>query len=157
MDYNPKHMMTMKKLTSLFFLVSLTSVSFATPSGSFSGMAWGTENIAESGSKPEATAQAGPAATAKDKKEAKVHTSAIIKTTAGDITVKLFADRTPKTVDNFVGLASGKKEWTDPKSGKTVKGKSLYKGTIFHRIIPDFMIQGGDPTGTGRGGKSIYG
>ena len=69
----------------------------------------------------------------------------------GDITVKLFRDRAPKTVENFVGLATGKKEWTDPKTDKLMKGKSLYAGTIFHRVIPDFMIQGGDPLGNGTG------
>src|SRR5580658_4668402 len=77
--------------------------------------------------------------------------TAVIHTTAGDITVKLFADKAPKTVDNFVALAKGKKEWTDPKTGKSVK-KPLYNGTIFHRVIPGFMIQGGDPMGNGTGG-----
>jgi peptidyl-prolyl cis-trans isomerase A (cyclophilin A) len=77
---------------------------------------------------------------------------AVIKTTAGDITVKLYSDKAPKTVENFVALATGKKAWVDPKTGKKVKGKSLYKGTIFHRVIPDFMIQGGDPAGNGSGG-----
>ena len=75
-----------------------------------------------------------------------------IETSEGKITVELFADRAPKTVDNFIGLATGKKEWTDPKTGKVMKGKSLYKGTVFHRVIPDFMIQGGDPLGNGTGG-----
>jgi peptidyl-prolyl cis-trans isomerase A (cyclophilin A) len=78
--------------------------------------------------------------------------TAIIHTTDGDITVKLFADKAPKTVENFIGLAKGKKEWTDPKTGKTVKGKPLYNGTIFHRVIPGFMVQGGDPMGNGTGG-----
>ena len=78
--------------------------------------------------------------------------TAIFKTTAGNITIKLFPDRAPKTVQNFIGLATGKKEWTDPTNGKLVKGKPLYNSTIFHRIIPDFMIQGGDPLGTGTGG-----
>ncbi len=78
--------------------------------------------------------------------------SAIITTSMGKITVTLFKDKAPITVDNFTGLASGKKEWTDPKSSKTMKGKSLYTGTIFHRVIPDFMIQGGDPLGQGIGG-----
>lgn len=77
---------------------------------------------------------------------------AIFKTTAGDITVKLFADRAPKTVENFIGLATGKKPWTDSRNGKLVKGKPLYNGTIFHRVIPEFMIQGGDPLGDGTGG-----
>ena len=73
-------------------------------------------------------------------------------TNKGDFKVKLFPDKAPKTVENFVGLAKGDKTWTDPKSGKEVKGKPLYNGTIFHRVIPDFMIQGGDPLGNGTGG-----
>ena len=79
-------------------------------------------------------------------------TTAVISTTMGDITVKLFPEAAPKTVANFIGLSTGSKEWTDPKTQKTVKGKSLYAGTIFHRVIPEFMIQGGDPLGTGTGG-----
>ena len=86
------------------------------------------------------------------KSEAKKDKIAVIQTSEGEIKVKLFADRAPKTVDNFVGLVTGKKEWTDPKSGKKMKGKALYDGTIFHRVIPDFMIQGGDPLGMGTGG-----
>lgn len=78
--------------------------------------------------------------------------TAIIETSAGKIKVKLFADKAPKTVANFVGLATGKKEWTDPKTGKVIKNKPLYSGTIFHRVIPQFMIQGGDPLGQGIGG-----
>ena len=77
---------------------------------------------------------------------------AVIHTTAGDITVKLFPESAPKTVENFIGLATGKKEWTDLKSGNVMKGKPLYNGTIFHRVIPNFMIQGGDPMANGTGG-----
>ncbi len=66
---------------------------------------------------------------------------ATIKTSLGDIKIQLFADKAPKTVANFVGLAEG-----------TKTGKPLYVGTIFHRVIKDFMIQGGDPLGTGMGG-----
>jgi peptidyl-prolyl cis-trans isomerase A (cyclophilin A) len=76
---------------------------------------------------------------------------ATFKTTAGDIVVKLFPEKAPKTVENFVGLAEGTREWTDPKTRQKVK-RPLYDGTIFHRVIPDFMIQGGDPLGTGTGG-----
>jgi len=75
-----------------------------------------------------------------------------MKTSLGTITIKLFKDKAPKTVENFIGLAKGTKEWTDPKTGKKMKGVSLYKGTIFHRVIPGFMIQGGDPLGQGTGG-----
>ncbi|MFZ2202197.1 MAG: peptidylprolyl isomerase [Microgenomates group bacterium] len=77
---------------------------------------------------------------------------ATLKTTLGDIKVELFADKAPKTIANFVGLAEGTKEWTDPKTGQKQTGKSLYAGTIFHRVIKDFMIQGGDPLGVGIGG-----
>src|SRR5438309_8778953 len=76
---------------------------------------------------------------------------ATLKTSMGDIVIQLFEDKAPKTVANFIGLASGTKEWTDPKTGEKVK-KPLYNGTIFHRVIPGFMIQGGDPLGTGTGG-----
>lgn len=73
------------------------------------------------------------------------------KTSMGELVLRLFEDKAPKTVGNFVGLANGSKEWTDPKSRQPVK-RPLYNGTIFHRVIPDFMIQGGDPLGTGTGG-----
>ena len=76
---------------------------------------------------------------------------ATFKTSMGNIVVLLYEDKAPKTVENFVGLATGTKEWTDPKTGQKVK-RPLYNGTIFHRVIPNFMIQGGDPQGTGRGG-----
>ena len=78
-------------------------------------------------------------------------TTAIIHTNMGDININLFPDHAPKTVKNFTGLAEGTKEWTDPK----LRAKStapLYDGTIFHRVIDGFMIQGGDPAGNGTGG-----
>jgi peptidyl-prolyl cis-trans isomerase A (cyclophilin A) len=78
--------------------------------------------------------------------------TATFKTTLGTIKIKLFPETAPLTVKNFVGLATGSKEWTDPKTGKKVEGQKLYDGTIFHRVIPDFMIQGGDPLGRGTGG-----
>jgi cyclophilin family peptidyl-prolyl cis-trans isomerase len=75
------------------------------------------------------------------KTESKEMTAAVINTNMGKIEIELFADQTPKTVENFVGHAN----------------KGYYNGIIFHRVIPKFMIQGGDPTGTGRGGESIWG
>src|SRR5205807_4692952 len=75
---------------------------------------------------------------------------ALFETTQGNFKVLLHADKAPKTVENFVGLAEGTKEYTD-KDGKKKKGH-FYDGLIFHRVIPNFMIQGGDPTGTGMGG-----
>jgi peptidyl-prolyl cis-trans isomerase A (cyclophilin A) len=74
---------------------------------------------------------------------------AVIHTTAGDLKCTLFPDQAPKAVANFVGLANGTKDWKN--AGKLVHGKPLYDGVIFHRVIPEFMIQGGDPTGTGSG------
>jgi peptidyl-prolyl cis-trans isomerase A (cyclophilin A) len=76
---------------------------------------------------------------------------ATFQTSLGSILVKLLPEKAPKTVANFVELAEGTKEWKDPRSGKAVKGP-LYDGTVFHRVIKDFMIQGGDPLGTGTGG-----
>ncbi len=108
---------------------------------------------------------APPAAQAKDKgAPAKAETKkkdekglpkfATLKTTLGDIKIELFPDKAPETVANFVGLAKGTKEFKDPKTGKPVK-RPLYDGTIFHRVIPGFMIQGGDPLGNGMGGPGF--
>jgi peptidyl-prolyl cis-trans isomerase A (cyclophilin A) len=72
-------------------------------------------------------------------------------TSEGSFLVRLFDKDAPNTVANFVGLAEGTKEWTDPKTGKKIKSP-YFDGLIFHRVIDDFMIQGGDPTGTGMGG-----
>ena len=72
-------------------------------------------------------------------------------TNQGTIVCRLFEKEAPKTVANFVELAEGKREWKDGVSGKKGPGP-LYNGTIFHRVIPDFMVQGGDPSGTGMGG-----
>lgn len=78
-------------------------------------------------------------------------TTATIHTSMGDILINLFPDHAPKTVRNFTGLADGSQEWTDPKT-REKSSAPLYDGTIFHRVIPDFMLQGGDPLGTGTGG-----
>jgi peptidyl-prolyl cis-trans isomerase A (cyclophilin A) len=76
---------------------------------------------------------------------------ATLATTEGDIKVQLFPNHAPKTVANFVELAEGTREWTNPQTGSREKSP-LYDGTIFHRVISGFMIQGGDPLGTGTGG-----
>jgi peptidyl-prolyl cis-trans isomerase A (cyclophilin A) len=78
-------------------------------------------------------------------------TYATLRTSMGDIEVRLFPDHAPKTVANFVELAEGNREWTDPRTRAKSTSK-LYDGTLFHRVIPGFMIQGGDPMGTGTGG-----
>lgn len=76
---------------------------------------------------------------------------ATLHTTAGDIVVELFPNHAPRTVANFVELAKGEREWTHPGTGET-STKPLYDGVVFHRVIKDFMIQGGDPLGSGIGG-----
>jgi len=78
--------------------------------------------------------------------EATLHTS------EGDIEVELYDEKVPNTVENFVGLATGEKAWTDPETNEKVEGEPYYEDVPFHRVIDDFMIQTGDRTGTGRGG-----
>jgi peptidyl-prolyl cis-trans isomerase A (cyclophilin A) len=77
--------------------------------------------------------------------------TATLRTSYGPIVVRFFPDHAPKTVRNFVELAEGSREWSDPRTRRATT-RPLYDGTVFHRVIPDFMIQGGDPLGTGRGG-----
>jgi cyclophilin family peptidyl-prolyl cis-trans isomerase len=77
--------------------------------------------------------------------------TAVFDTTVGTLRCKLFEKETPTTVMNFIGLANGTREWKNPVSHVTKKGVPLYDGTIFHRVIPNFMIQGGDPAGNGTG------
>ena len=109
-------------------------------------MAWGQ---ASSGSQ---AAPAKPSAPAKTPVHPAVAAkpTAIIDTTVGKMTCTLFPDKAPIGVANFIGLATGTKDWKNP-VGATKHGVPLYDGTIFHRVIPEFMIQGGDPAGTGSG------
>jgi len=78
-------------------------------------------------------------------------TTAVIETTVGNLNCTLFPDKAPVGVANFIGLATGTKDWVDPKTHQKKHGVPLYDGTIFHRVIPNFMIQGGDPAGNGSG------
>jgi len=109
----------------------------------------------ETPSQPKSDSGTGLPAAAAAKSEAPVEkigdATAILETTAGKLTCKLFGNRTPKTVANFVGLAEGTRDWTNPASHAKKHGVPLYDGTIFHRVIPNFMIQGGDPLGNGSG------
>ena len=94
---------------------------------------------------------AKPATTPKPAAVAAAKPTAIIDTTVGKMTCTLFPDKAPIGVANFIGLATGTRDWKNPASGATKHGVPLYDGTIFHRVIPDFMIQGGDPAGNGSG------
>lgn len=80
-----------------------------------------------------------------------VRMEATLHTSLGDIRLELFPEQAPQTVENFVGLATGERTWTHPATGEE-SNTPLYDGVIFHRVIPGFMIQGGDPLGTGTGG-----
>ena len=77
---------------------------------------------------------------------------AVLDTTMGRITCQFYQKQAPAAVSNFIGLAAGTKDWNDPTTGKLQRKKPFYDGTVFHRVIPDFMIQGGDPTASGMGG-----
>src|ERR1700750_1429138 len=77
--------------------------------------------------------------------------TATLRTSEGPIVIRLLPDQAPQTVRNFTDLAQGGREWTDPRAGRAPTG-GLYDGTVFHRVIPNFMIQGGDPLGNGTGG-----
>ena len=82
--------------------------------------------------------------------------TAVIDTTNGRLVCKLFSKESPNTVANFIGLAEGTKTWTDPNTGQKVSGKSYYETTTFHRVIPGFMIQGGDCKGDGSGDAGYF-
>jgi peptidyl-prolyl cis-trans isomerase A (cyclophilin A) len=109
-----------------------------------------TGSTTQSATSPSAPA-AKPATAAKPVVHIATKPTAIIDTTAGKLTCTLFPDKAPVGVANFIGLANGTKDWKNPVSGATKHGVPLYDGTIFHRVIPGFMIQGGDPAGNGTG------
>jgi peptidyl-prolyl cis-trans isomerase A (cyclophilin A) len=103
----------------------------------------------------QSTSQTAPAAKAPVQHAATGQPVAVIETTAGKMTCTLFPDKAPIGVENFIGLATGKKDWKSPVNGATKHGVPLYDGTIFHRVIAGFMIQGGDPAGTGSGADPV--
>jgi len=125
----------------VLFLISLATAAMAQSS---------TGTQTKPAAKTSTAAKPGPAATAASTKP-----TAIIDTTAGKMTCTLFPDKAPIGVENFIGLATGKKDWKNPVSGATKHGVPMYDGTIFHRVIPNFMIQGGDPAGTGSGADPV--
>ena len=131
----------MQKLLTAIFILTLAGFTVAQTSS--------TTTPKSTTAKPAAThaTTAKPAATA----PAKQPIQATFQTTAGDINCTLFPDKAPVTVANFVGLATGTKEWKNPSNGAPMHNRPLYDGTIFHRVIPNFMIQGGDPLGNGTG------
>jgi len=112
--------------------------------------AFATAAVAQDATKPAQEIPDAPQATA----AATIHPNGptvLMDTSMGRITCQFFQKQAPNAVANFIGLAQGTKDWTDPTTSKKQHHKPLYDGTIFHRVIPDFMIQGGDPVGTGMG------
>jgi peptidyl-prolyl cis-trans isomerase A (cyclophilin A) len=108
--------------------------------------------LAVAGCKGSGGSVSGPVTGAMSQKAmAGVPLYATIQTTLGDVVVKLYSKEAPRTVANFVGLATGERDWKHPATGELKKGVPLYNGTIFHRVIPGFMVQGGDPLGSGTG------
>ncbi|KAF1351372.1 cyclophilin-like domain-containing protein [Delphinella strobiligena] len=132
----------MDKLKKLFKKDDDTSHSTSTPHSTSTSSSHPTSTSTAPTSQAGATSATGATSAAQSSRQSSGEAQGVLLTTNyGDITIALFADKTPRTAKNFAGLAD---------AGK-------YDGVIFHRIIPNFMIQGGDPTGTGRGGESIYG
>lgn len=123
-------------------------------------MAWGIKHtalifFAVSALAASAVAQSAPGAAAKPATAGSSRPTAIIDTTVGKMNCTLFPDKAPVGVANFIGLATGTKDWKNPNTGVLKHGVPLYDGTIFHRVIPEFMIQGGDPAGTGAGADPV--
>jgi peptidyl-prolyl cis-trans isomerase A (cyclophilin A) len=122
---------------SICLLISAVSTASWSQTAPAAKSAPAKKPVAAAAAKPAVAPAAGPAA--------------IIDTTAGKLTCTLFPDKAPIGVANFIGLAQGTKDWTNPVSHARKHGVPLYDGTIFHRVIPNFMIQGGDPAGSGSG------
>jgi peptidyl-prolyl cis-trans isomerase A (cyclophilin A) len=148
----------------------LSAVASLYPVGALAQQAPSTPNAAsgQSVSQTQDKSSTQPATTTSDQSlpespEAQAHVSpqptgptVVFDTTMGRMTCKLFSKEAPQTVANFIGLAEGTKDWTNPTTHEKMHGKRLYDGTIFHRVIPGFMIQGGDPMGNGEGDPGYY-
>jgi peptidyl-prolyl cis-trans isomerase A (cyclophilin A) len=128
-------------------LLTLTATCFG---GLFAGCLTSGGSESTTNAEPESTTSTEPEST--DNSQSSTAQTATLQTNRGEITVDLYGDRAPRTVENFVGLATGSREWIDPGTGETVTDEPLYDDVLFHRVIDGFMIQTGDPTGTGRGG-----
>ena len=137
----------MRKLQIAILMLALTGVAAAQTSSTAPKATTAKPATSSTSGKTAAKPATAPAAAP----VAKQPIQATIQTTAGDINCVLFPDKAPITVDNFVGLATGTKDWKNSSSGATMHNRPLYDGTIFHRVIPGFMIQGGDPLGNGTG------
>ena len=134
----------MRQTFAILILVSLAAMSAWAQQSAGTGTAPAT--------RPSTTAKPSGGTTKTQAAHAvSANPTAVFDTTASTLRCTLFEKQTPETVANFIGLANGTKDWKNPVSGSTKHGVPLYDGTIFHRVIPNFMIQGGDPAGNGSG------
>jgi peptidyl-prolyl cis-trans isomerase A (cyclophilin A) len=139
-------------MRTLLIGFTLTAALFAQTATTPATKSTTTKSKSASTTKAKAKAAAKAASTAATTKPATTaHPIAVFDTSKGKIACELFPDKAPKTVANFIGLANGTKDWKHPYTGKDMKGTPLYDNTTFHRVIPNFMIQGGDPIGNGTG------
>jgi peptidyl-prolyl cis-trans isomerase A (cyclophilin A) len=116
---------------------------------------WAQSSSAQTAPAPKSSTIAKPKVPGTPVHVAPAKPTAIIDTTVGKMNCTLFPDKAPVGVENFIGLATGTKDWKNPVSGATKHGVPLYDGTIFHRVIAGFMIQGGDPAGSGSGNDPV--
>lgn len=141
-------------ITSVFTVVTLAQQTPSTTS---------TSSSQSAGQSQDKTASLPADQSLPDSPETQAHVSpqptgptVVFDTSMGRMTCKLFSREAPQTVANFIGLAQGTKDWTDPATHQKMHGKGLYDGTTFHRVIPGFMIQGGDPLGNGMGDPGYF-
>lgn len=134
----------MREKFAILILLSLASTGAWSQASSGTGAVPAAKPTTEAKPSANASKPATPRAAAADP-------TAVFETTVGTLRCTLFEKQTPITVANFIGLANGTKDWKNPVSGSMKHGVPLYDGTIFHRVIPNFMIQGGDPAGNGSG------
>jgi len=134
---------SMRKTSAILALIFMAALSGRAQSGSSAQTAPATKT----GTAAKPSAATKPVV----HRAAALGTTAVIETSVGKMNCTLFPDKAPIGVQNFIGLANGTRDWKNPVSGATKHGVPLYDGTIFHRVIPDFMIQGGDPAGNGSG------
>ena len=153
----------MKSIRRTLLIIAVTSVFTVVVLGQQTPSTTSTSSSQSAGQSQDKTASQPADQSLPDSPETQAHVSpqptgpiVVFDTSMGRMTCKLFSKEAPQTVANFIGLAQGTKDWTDPATHQKMHGKGLYDGTTFHRVIPEFMIQGGDPIGNGTGDPGYF-
>jgi peptidyl-prolyl cis-trans isomerase A (cyclophilin A) len=153
----------MKSIRRTLLIFAITSVFTVVMSAQQTSSTQNTPSSQSAGQSQDKTASQSADQPLPESPEAQAHVSpqptgptVIFDTSMGRMTCKLFSKEAPNTVANFIGLADGTKDWTDPATHQKMHSKALYNGTTFHRVIPGFMIQGGDPMGNGMGDPGYF-